>query len=101
MYVNHMMNRSPGDGKGGQQQTDFDPPDWITTDELENELFNAIMADSTTNCDEEYGDFDEFDDYLADDEEDESEVEKRRSTLRLLAAMRPQLAELLGGPPAV
>jgi hypothetical protein len=85
------------------QQIDCYPISWITTDELEDELFNAIMIDFSASNDEESEDFGEIDDYLSDyeDNEDyEDEADQRRSTLSLLATLRLQLAELLGGPAA-
>jgi hypothetical protein len=88
-----------GAGRKEQAQTmEYDPPGWITTDELETELWNAIMEDSSGSCDEDEV-FEEIEDTL-DDGDYEDEAEQRRSTLRLLSDMRPQLAELLGGSPA-
>jgi hypothetical protein len=86
-------------GRTEQVQTmKCDPLDLITTDQLETELWNAIMEDSSGSCNE--GEvFEEIEDTL-DDDDYEDEAEQRRSTLRLLSDMRPQLAELLGGPPA-
>jgi hypothetical protein len=80
------------------QSLECDPPDWVSTDQLEAELWNAIMEDSSGSCDEDEV-FEEFEDTL-DDDDYEDEDEQRQSTLRLLSIMRPQLAELLGGPPA-
>jgi hypothetical protein len=93
-------DRDADDGKDRLQSVGCDPVGWMTTDELEAELFNAIMADSSASSDDESEEFDEVDDYLDGDEEYEDEVEQRRSTLSLLATLRPRLAELLGGPPA-
>ena len=93
-------DRDAEDGKEQLQPADCDPVGWMTTEELEAELFNAIMADSSATIDEESEEFGEVDDYLDGDEEFEDEAEQRRSTLSLLATLRPQLAELLGGPPA-
>ena len=73
---------------------------WISTEQLEDELFNSIMADSSPGCDDQSEGFEEIDDSFDGDDEYEDEAEQRRSTLRLLATLRPQLAELLGGPPA-
>ena len=39
------------------QQIDCYPISWITTDELEDELFNAIMIDFSASNDEESEDF--------------------------------------------
>jgi hypothetical protein len=98
--VDDTRDRDAEDGNEQLQPADCDPVGWMTTDELEAELFNAIMADSSASSDEESEDFEGVDDYLDGDEECEDEVEQRRSTLRVLATLRPQLAELLGGPPA-
>jgi hypothetical protein len=81
------------------QPVDCVPVGWITTEQLDDEVFNAIQADSSS-CGGDGRDFGEIDDYLGDDEEYEDEADQRRSTLRLLASLRPQLAELLGFPPA-
>ena len=91
-------DRDAEDRKDRLQPVDCDPVGWMTTEEMEAELYNAIMADSSATIDEESEDFEEVDDYLDGDEECEDEVEQRRSTLSLLATLRPQLAELLGGP---
>ncbi len=78
-----------------------DPPDWITTDQLETELYNAIMTDSAASPNEEDGNFAEMDEYFAGEAEEaeEDEAERRRSLLRLLGLIRPRLTDLLGGPP--
>jgi hypothetical protein len=94
------MDWEPEDGIEQPETINNDPVDWITTEELDRELFNAIIADSSASSDEECDDFEEVDDYLGGDEGHEDEAEQRRSTLRLLATLRPQLAELLGAPPA-
>jgi hypothetical protein len=78
----------------------YDPYDWITTDQLETELYNAIMEDSSPTTEDEDGNFAEIDDCLGAEDDDENEDQERRSLLRLLGLLRPQLAELLGGPPA-
>jgi hypothetical protein len=91
-------NRDPGQRTERRRSTECKPANWITTGQLDTELWNAIMADSSTSC-EESEDFEEIDDYLGNDEEYEDEADERRATLRLLAPLRPHLAELLGGPP--
>ena len=73
----------------------YEPPDWISTDDLEQELLLAAVADSRSLLPEDR--FRRLDDYFAADL-DENELQYRRSLLRLLADFRPQLAELLGGP---
>jgi hypothetical protein len=67
---------------------------------LEDELLSAIQEESSAarvNGDD--GRFSAIDAYFAGDD-NETEVERRRSLLRLLSCIRPQLADLLGGPPA-
>jgi hypothetical protein len=76
-----------------------DPHNWISTEQLEIELFNAIIQKSKGITGDEDIEFDDIDEYF-DDEDEEDERGQRRSTLRLLAMMRPQLGELLGAPPA-
>ena len=73
----------------------YEPPDWISTDDLEQELLLAAVTDSRNLLPEDR--FRRLDDYFAADP-DETELQYRRSLLRLLADFRPQLAELLGGP---
>jgi hypothetical protein len=72
----------------------YDPPDWITTEQLDAELFNAIMEDSSGITGEEEGDFEDIDAYFDDEYDEEDEAEQRRSTFQLLVLMRPQLAAL-------
>ncbi len=73
----------------------YEAPAWLSTDDLEQELLLAVLADSRIDCAEDR--FRRLDDYFAADL-DETETQYRRSLLRLLADFRPQLAELLGGP---
>ena len=94
------MDWDPEYGTEQPQLMENDPVDWITTEDLDGELFNAVIADSSASRDEESEDFEDIDEYLGDDEEYADEAEQRRSTLGLLATLRPQLAELLGAPPA-
>ena len=72
---------------------------FLNTEQLEDVLFNAIM-ESAGNHDVEKEGFEDIDEYFSGDEEYEDEAEQRRSCLRLLVTLRPQLAELLGGPHA-
>jgi hypothetical protein len=72
---------------------DYKPPGWLSTEELEQELFSAIVTDSVPRA---KANFERIDVYFARDEP-ETEIEYRRSLLRLLADLRPQLAELVGG----
>jgi hypothetical protein len=73
----------------------YESPGWLSTSDLERELFLAVVADSDSPQAEER--FQRMDVYFAADEP-ETELQYRRSLLRLLTDLRPQLAELLGGP---
>ena len=74
---------------------DYEPPGWLSTDELEQELLHAVMAE--TRRPRAQANFERIDAYFAADDP-ETEMQYRRSLLRLLADLRPQLAELVGGP---
>lgn len=79
----------------------YQPPDWISTDELECELWNAIMEDGPGGSDEDIDNYDDsFCDTLDADDYDEDEEKLRRLTFSLLVGIRPLLGEVLGGPPA-
>ena len=73
----------------------YEPPGWLLTETLERELLLAVVADSRNPLAE--NNFERIDTYFAADEP-ETELQYRRSLLGLLADLRPQLAELLGGP---
>jgi hypothetical protein len=73
----------------------YEAPGWLSTEELEQELFMAVVGDTISPRAE--ADFQRIDAYFTADEP-ETEVEYRHSLLRLLVGLRPQLAELLGGP---
>ena len=73
----------------------YEPPGWLLTETLERELLLAVVGDSRNPRAE--NNFERIDAYFAADEP-ETELQYRRSLLRLLADLRPQLAELLGGP---
>lgn len=73
----------------------LEPPGWLSTEDLERELLLAVVGDSMNPLAE--NNFERVDTYFAADEP-ETEHQYRRSLLRLLADLRPQLAELLGGP---
>jgi hypothetical protein len=75
-----------------RESIDYEPPGWLSTEELEQELFLAVVADS--NRPRAQAKFQRIDDFAAD--KPETEVEYRRSLLRLLADLWPQLAELVG-----
>lgn len=74
----------------------FEPPTWLSTDELEDKLMGAIQASGG----EESSALAIIDEYLSGDEEFEEEAEHRQVLLWLLSLVRPRLANLLGGPPA-
>ena len=73
----------------------YEPPGWLLTEALERELLWAVVGDLRNPQAE--NNFERIDAYFAADEP-ETELQYRRSLLRLLADLRPQLAELLGGP---
>ena len=73
----------------------YEPPGWLSTSDLEQELLLAAVADSRSLQPEDR--FERLDDYFAADL-DETELQYRRSLMSLLADFRPQLADLLGGP---
>lgn len=79
----------------GERQVS-NPPAWLSTDELEDELLAAIQASGG----EENPALAIIDEYFSGDDEFEHEVEHRRVLLWLLSFLRPRLANLLGGPPA-
>jgi len=73
----------------------YEPPGWLSTEDLEHELLCAAVAYSRSL--QPVDRFERLDAYFAADI-DETELQYRRSLLSLLADFRPQLAELLGGP---
>ena len=89
---NQRRRNNPG---AAGESIHYEAPDWLSTSDLEQELFLAAVADSRNLCPDER--FRRLDDYFAADLE-ETESQYRRSLVRLLADFRPQLAELLGGP---
>lgn len=89
---NHQCGRNR-DAAGEPVQ--YEPPGWLLTETLERELLLAVVGDSRNPLAE--NNFERIDAYFAADEP-ETELQYRRSLLGLLADLRPQLAELLGGP---
>jgi hypothetical protein len=79
----------------GERQA-FDPPSWLSTDDLENELLAGIQ----TGGDEDSPALAIIDEYFSGDDEFEDEADHRCVLLWLLSFLRPRLANLLGGPPA-
>lgn len=70
-------------------------PNWLSTEQLENELLSAQIAASRAGRPD--ADFARIDRYFAE-AGDETEAEYRKSLVRLLADLHPDLAELIGGP---
>ena len=82
-----------------QPRPSYTPPDWISTDQIDTELWNAIMEDTRSAATEEPENWnEEFNVRLDDEDLDSSEAEQRQETFDLLIGMRPLLGELLGGP---
>lgn len=76
------------------QSAGYEAPQWISTEEIEEELFLAAVGDS--NGARAESEFARIDAYFAADRTD-TDAEYRRSLVRLLADLRPELAELIGG----
>jgi hypothetical protein len=77
------------------EPTTYIAPNWLTTEQIGYELLSAEIADSRAG--RTVADFARIDAYFAADH-DETEAEYRRSLVRLLADLGPNLAELIGGP---
>ncbi len=94
-----MSNKKRANGRANphaaRESIDYEPPGWLSTEEIEHELLLAVVADF--NRPRAQARFQRIDDYFAADNP-ETEAQYRRSLLRLLADLRPQLAELVGGP---
>jgi len=60
---------------------DHDPPDWITTQQLDDGPSNAVILDSSARGFGDGEDFEEVGKHLADGDDDEDEAEQRRSAL--------------------
>jgi hypothetical protein len=90
--TNHQRGNNP-DAAG--EPVHLEPPGWLSTSDLEQEILWAVVSESRNSKAE--NDFERIDAYFAADEP-ETEIQYRRSLLGLLADLRPQLAELLGGP---
>jgi hypothetical protein len=93
--MEHEESSSQNTNNYPNQPVNCDPPAWLSTGELENELLTAIYQATVENTAELAPALAEADDYFARDEE-ESSAEYRRSLLRHLSHFRPQLADLLG-----
>lgn len=86
------LHHRKNDNNGSGRYATYAPPRWLTTDQLEDELFDAIMHATPADPDDVWGAIDE---YFAADIAWENEVERRQSLLRLLGLLRPQLGKLL------
>jgi hypothetical protein len=78
----------------GERQVS-NPPAWLSTVELEDELLAAIQA---SGCAQSSA-LTMIDEYFSGDDEFEQEEKHRQILLWLLSLLRPRLANLLGGPP--
>jgi hypothetical protein len=92
---NDQNQRQRSNPRAAGKPIHYEAPGWLSTSDLEQELLLAAVADSRSLQPEDR--FERLDAYFAADL-DETEIQYRRSLLRLLADFRPQLAELLGGP---
>jgi len=81
------------------EQSNGVPVAVICNEALEDELWRAI-TDSATSDSFEDGNFEEIEEELGEEIECLDHDEERALLLRLLAPLRPRLAELLGGPSA-
>lgn len=76
------------------QEQMFNPPAWLSTEELEDELLHAIHANP-----EEQTALSIVDEYFVGDDAFEPEPQHRQVMLWLLSLFWPRLADLLGCPP--
>jgi hypothetical protein len=73
------------------------PADWLPTQQLEDELFDAALEDTMSNPKSAAAALAQIDAYFGQDG-DVGETQHRQSLLRLLGLLRPNLAELFGEP---
>jgi hypothetical protein len=73
------------------------PAGWLSTEQLEDELFDAALEDMMSNPKSAAAALAQIDAYFARGG-DVGETQHRQSLLRLLGLLRPNLAELLGEP---
>jgi hypothetical protein len=73
------------------------PAGWLSTQQLEDELFDAALDETMSNPKRAATAHAQIDAYFATDC-DGGERQHRQSLLRLLGLLRPNLAELLGEP---
>jgi hypothetical protein len=93
----HESERNRDDNMDQVQAIPDAPPAWLSIDELEALLFDAIVAETSANAKKEDGRFIEIDIYFAGPESGKI-GDRRQSVLKLLAILRPLLSDLLGGP---
>lgn len=77
------------------QVESLSPACWLSTDQLENELFDAVVQATVDAPNTTTVALDRIDAYFAKDGDD-PEKQHRQSLLELLRLLRPNLAELLG-----
>jgi hypothetical protein len=73
------------------------PADWLPTQQLEAELFDAALEETMSNPKPAAAALAQIDAYFAQGS-DVGETQHRKSLLRLLGLLRPNLAELFGEP---
>lgn len=73
------------------------PAGWLSTEQLEDELFDAVLEDTLSNPKSAAAALAQIDAYFAKGG-DVGETLHRQSLLGLLGLLRPNLAELLGEP---
>jgi hypothetical protein len=71
----------------GPEARNGNPLAWMSTEELEAELFNEIQSTSSA-CDGDMDAYAEFDEDFSGEEDYEDDDERRCSVLRVLATMR-------------
>ena len=79
------------------QAESLSPAWWLSTDQLENDLCDAVVQATVDNENVTTAALARIDAYFAMDGDD-PEKQHRQSLLRLLGLLRPNLAELLGEP---
>jgi hypothetical protein len=92
------LKEAAGTSNAGMTQAEsLSPAGWLSTEQLENELFEAAIQATMDNRDTTVAALAQIDAYFALDD-DGREKQHRRSLLGLLTLLRPNLAELLGEP---
>jgi hypothetical protein len=74
------------------------PAGWLSTEQLEDELFDAAVQATRENASATLAALARIDAYFAKDGRSMSEKQHRESLLELLRLLRPHLAELLAEP---